>query len=90
MTNKIIYLAPRAKKQRKRPVKLDQKPGPAALIANIIGQALNDYVCGDARQSDDARFYFMSDDYQQHISCLGLVDDMMPAALQERIVILDG
>ena len=89
MTNRLFYIAPRAKRQRRKPVRIDPKPGEAALLANVIGLAVGDYFCGNKQQSEDARQYLMSFDYQEHMQLLGLPGDMMPAAIRERIVELE-
>ena len=85
MTSRIIYIAPRKQKLRRHPFNAGwPSQGEAALTAAIIGQAVNDYVCGNVQEHDDARFFFMSEDYDYFRSLLGLADDLLPEAISDR------
>ena len=92
----IAYLAPRKRKLRSSPAKwetlntLDQHQGARALAASVIGDALHDYLTGNAQASDQARLFFMSESYDFYRSALGLPDDAMPPALRDRIVFVGG
>ena len=88
MMTKHIYVAPRAEKQRKKPVRVDPKPGAAALLANVIGMAVSDFFCGNRRDSEDARWYF-AESYRAHVTALGMPADAVPAAIRDRVVFVE-
>ena len=91
----IAYLAPRKRKLRSSPAKwgealnlVDQHQGARALAASVIGDALHDYLTGNAQASDQARLFFMSESYDFYRSALGLPDDAMPPAIRDRVIML--
>jgi hypothetical protein len=89
MGHRIIYIAPREKRQRKKPFRQQPAYGAASLTAAIIGQAANDFICGNAEESNLARMFFMSDDYAYYRSLLGLPDDLLPEAIRDRVLVLE-
>ena len=86
---RIIYVAPRARRLRRSPFRMDSAYGEAALAASVIGDAVNDYCCGKKQDSEAARLFFMSDDFDHWRSLLGLPDDLMPEAIRDRVVYLE-
>jgi len=86
--SKIAYLAPRRRKLRRNPFRFDKAYGEAALAAAVVGDAVNDYLTGDVRESEAARLFFMSDDYDFYRSWLGLADDLLPEAIRDRVIML--
>lgn len=83
------YVLPRNEKRRRGPVTmLANSNGGGALIAAVIGVALNDYLAGNDRAAEDARWYFAGDfgDYDRHLQMLGLPPDYLPEAIRDRVI----
>jgi len=79
------YISLRETRQERGPFRLyNNGGGEAALVASVIGQAVNDYVAGDDQAANDARWYFV-ESYPSHASLLGLPEGMLPDAIRDRV-----
>ena len=80
-----FYILPRTERQ-KRVFRLSTVPGEAALMASIIGVAVDDYCAGNDAMSNDARWYF-SERYSGDAGHLGI--ETFPDRVHDRAVGID-